>query len=78
MKLKELSPPSNARYLEAGEVELEDGTFLAFYRYPEGKIRFQIKHPDPDEGRFAVAHLASASGTHEGTQIMLIPNKDTE
>jgi hypothetical protein len=43
MELKERTPPSNARYEEAGEIELADGTFIAIFRYPEGKIRVQAK-----------------------------------
>lgn len=78
MKLKELNPPSNARYVEGGELELGDGTFVSIYRYPEGEIRVQTKNSDPRIGRFAVAHLASASGSHEGTQIKLIPLGDLE
>jgi hypothetical protein len=78
MKLKELSPPSNARYVEGGELELGDGTFVSIYRYPEGEIRVQTKNSDPHIGRFAVVHLASASGNREGTQIKLIPVEDLE
>jgi hypothetical protein len=73
MELKQLTPRSNARYEEAGEIDLEDGTWVAVFRYPEGKIRLQFKHPKPDQGRFAVSHLASATGVDEGTQIMLVP-----
>jgi hypothetical protein len=73
MELKERTPPSNARYKEAGEIELADGTFIAIFRYPEGKIRVQMKHPAADRGRFAVVHLASEDGPNQGTQIMLEP-----
>jgi len=72
VKLKELTPRSNATYEEAGELELGDGTYVSLYRYPGQKLRVQIKHPDPDKGRFAVTHLASATGKDEGTQILLI------
>jgi len=78
MQLKELNPPSNARYEEAGEIELGDGTFVAIYRYPEGRIRVQFKNSDPEKGRFAVAHLASAAGSNEGTQIMLLASDQVE
>ncbi len=73
MELKELTPRSNARYEQAGEIEFEDGTCIAIFRYPEGKIRVQTKHPAADRGRFAVAHLASQDGPDQGTQIMLEP-----
>jgi hypothetical protein len=63
MKLKELNPPSNARYVEGGELELGDGTFVSIYRYPEGEIRVQTKNSDP----MLVALPWSILPLHQGT-----------
>jgi hypothetical protein len=73
VELKELTPRSNATYEEAGEIEFTDGTRIAIYRYSEGKIRMQTKHPAADRGRLAIAHVASEDGPNQGTQIMLHP-----